>query len=169
MLTFKLSPLLHLHHHSLWAASLTVRVKSLLSLFRWCRILKATPGPNLRIRRGGYREHVSKALWWKGEIGGTGVYWSQCWSLCSLVVLAFRLNKSVSMDHELINYPQPSSNKENTTLTSTRPCWQADRRGNRLFICLKLNAVMIYNFKLHNIPTPGVDHIVKERDKTLCI
>lgn len=152
MSTFELSPSLHLlliSLLSLWVA----RVKSLLSLFSWCRILQATPGHNLKIkgrkgwwRERGHRKQVSKALWWKGDWKGVpGNQRSRCLLVSVLNLVSVR---HAGIHLEQIHLQGPWAHLQSSTFI--RCCQQADS-SNGLFICLRLNAVMIYNFQSYRI------------------
>lgn len=146
MLSFKLSPLLHLlfiPHQSLWVAPLLVKVKSLLFLFSWCSILWATPGPNLQIKGGVWRDEGVQGARLRGfvvkkRLGGwvQGNLRSRC-LLVSMLKLVFVRRAGIQLEqiHDLIYHPRHSSSEK-------IPPWPADKQAGGWFF--------IFFFKAEN-------------------
>lgn len=174
---FNLSPFAFYSSSSLWKASLSARMKSLLFLFSWCTIGHTwTQSQNWGVRLWEvkeYREQNSRAFWqkrsWRMSPGKlekqvfTGV------SVCLLDMLASSLNKSISRDHEFIHNPQQSSNDEMALWPPPELVDMLTGEEQALYL-FEAKCCDDLQFKgLHNISTPSSYHIVKEKNQALCI
>lgn len=118
--TFNFSPSAFYSASSSWTASLSARVKTLLSTFSWCTIgYTWNQSPNWGVRLWEvkeYREQISRALWQKISLRmSPGKLEKQVFtgvSVCLLDRLASSLNKSIYREHELIHNPPHSSNEQ---------------------------------------------------------
>lgn len=173
MLTFKLSPSLHLlfipfHLESKVCFPYSADVESYRPHLDI--ISKLEEGWWQRRDEGAQRAGLLGLVVKRGLGGWVKGNWRSRCLLVSVLELVFVRRAGIQLEQIYLQGPwahlisQPSSNEENTTLTSTSPCWQPDRRGNELFYLFEVECCDDLQLQeLHNIFTLRRYHIIKEK------